>query len=239
MNPAVEAAFIAAGSTAIVAIVGFLTTWATTTRTIKANSDNNMRALDAAWENNMRALDAAWEERLLEKKADAYRPVVAMLTTRRDWRQKLGRLLEQGGFDAPEKLGASSDELNASMHEFQNSMPAWTNLREDFYLLASLPVKNSHTDAMNADSALMICHNDLMNAQIEYFRAGSAGKPVSRRLTSALASFHDALERTQDADSLLGATITTDLETKPSQRLGLKGGHALVRAASTGARLVR
>jgi hypothetical protein len=228
MNPTVEAAFIAAGSTAIVAIVGFLTTWATTIRTIEANSDNNMRALDAAW-----------EQRLLEKKAAAYGPVMAMLVTRRDWRLKLGRLLEQGRPGTAEELRASSEGLSASMDEFQSSVPVWTNLSEDYYLLASLPVKESCTDAIDADNTLRTCYNDVMTAEIEYIKAGSAGKPVFERLMSALAAFHDALERTQDADNLLGATITTDLETKPSQRHGLEGGHAFVRAASSGARLVR
>lgn len=231
MNPAVEAAFIAAGSTAIVAIAGFLTTWATTIRTIKANSDNNMRALDAAW-----------EERLLEKKAAAYGPVMAMLSTRRDWRLELRRLLKQVRFGTAEELSASSRELSASMEEFASSVPVWRNLSKDFYLLASLQVKESCTDALDADNALRICYLDVSHAQIEYFeyfKAGSGGKPVSERLTSALASFHDALERTQDADNLLGVTITTDLETKPSQRLGLEGAHAFVRTASSGARLVR
>jgi hypothetical protein len=211
MDPTIEAAFIAGGSTAIVAIAGFVTTWAVTTRTIRANSDGNIRTIRANSDDNMRALDAAWEERLLEKKAAVYGPVASMLRMRVRW------LLKQDRFLKGELLNTT--EFRASVGEFESSVSVWDNLGTDVELLASTEVYEALAHVRTTDNIVRVCYRDVLEALVEHLETGSASKPASERLTSSLSALRDAFKRVKNADMALHLAMTADLAAKPSLRL--------------------
>lgn len=90
VDPTVESALIAVAGTVVVAVAGFLTTWAVTRRTNDAAAEIARRANDSAAEIALRA-------RLWEKQAAVYIEIIKAVEERMDERTERLRSVSTGG----------------------------------------------------------------------------------------------------------------------------------------------
>jgi len=90
VDPTVESALIAVAGTVVVAVAGFLTTWAVTRRTTAAAAEIALRANDSAAEIALRA-------RLWERQAAIYIEVIKAVEERMGERTERLRSVSTGG----------------------------------------------------------------------------------------------------------------------------------------------
>lgn len=128
MDATLIAAIIAAGSTGIVAVAGFLTTGAVSRQTIEASTDNTVRALDAARE------EQVWQQR-----AAAYVDAIMAVQWQQGRRHRQLSTLSQGVPLIPE-----------SSREAEKPPVDWAELSPRLFAFASLAVLRAFQAASDA-----------------------------------------------------------------------------------------
>jgi hypothetical protein len=200
MKPAIEAAWIAAGSgllgvivgitgTVVIAIVSFRSTGAATDKTIKAGTDNTIRALDASR-----------DDRLWDKRAATYAETAAYLLFQRDRREYRTRIYRAGQ--------AAEDLLKDEM--FGGYKPPGS-----FEIHGRLAACGSRT-IITAYEAAHAAHQEAARLFAQWSDLLQSSDN-SRAIEKAHEAFNAARDRTDHTAQAVIDLINDELTSKPSQ----------------------